>query len=102
MRGYYEQLNAKRFADAWASLSPAVQRSFGGFEHWRNGYGQTLSSTPNAIKVKGATVTHVLVARDRGCPQRRFRVRWRLEPADGTWTVAALSASALDDVTCSS
>ena len=102
VRGYYDQLNAKRFADAWASLSPAVQASFGGLEHWRNGYRRTISSTPSAFEVDGSSVTHVLTAHDRGCPERRFRVRWRLEPAAaGTWTVAALSASALDDVACS-
>ena len=100
MRGYYEHLNAKRFKDAWASLSPAVQASFGDFDGWRNGYEKTLSSTPSAIKVEGTAVTHVLVARDRGCPERRFRVRWRLEPAAGTWTVAALTAAALDDIAC--
>ena len=101
VRGYYEQLDAKRFEDAWASLSPAVQASFGGFEHWRNGYSRTLSSTPSAFEVDGNSVTHLLTARDRGCPKRQFLVRWRLEPADGTWTVEALSASALDDVVCS-
>jgi hypothetical protein len=45
-------------------------------------------------------VTHVLVARDRGCAERRFRVRWRLQSAGDGWTVAALSASALDSVAC--
>jgi hypothetical protein len=101
VRGYYEQLDARRFADVWALLSPAVQASFRGFDHWRAGYGRTVSSTPSAFRVEGTAVTHVLTARDRGCPQRRFKVRWRLEPAGGSWTVAALSASALDDIACS-
>jgi hypothetical protein len=101
VRGYYEQLDAQRFEEAWASLSPAVQASFGGFEHWRNGYSRTTSSTPSAFEVDGNSVTHLLTARDRGCPKRQFLVRWRLGPADGTWTVEALSASALDDVICS-
>ena len=100
VRDYYALLNGKRFEDAWALLSPAVKTKFGDFDGWRNGYARTLSSTPSAFEVDGTTVTHVLVARDRGCPERRFRVRWRLQAADDGWTVAALSASALDSIIC--
>ena len=100
VRAYYDNLNAKRFKAAWATLSPAVQKAFGDFDGWRDGYATTLSSTPSAIEVDGASVTHVLVASDRGCPERRFRVRWRLQPAGDEWTVAALSASALDSIVC--
>ena len=79
---------------------PPSSEAFGDFDGWRDGYATTLSSTPSAIEVDGTTVTHVLVARDRGCPERRFRVRWRLQAAGDGWTVAALSASALDSIVC--
>ena len=100
MRGYYKALDARRFKDAWALLSPAVQSSFGGFDGWRNGYAKTLSSTPSDFAVDGTKVTHVLVARDRGCPDRRFRVTWRLAPAGDEWSTTALTARALDDIVC--
>ena len=100
IRDYYALLNDKRFDDAWALLSPAVRTKFGDFDGWRDGYANTQSSSPTAFEVDGTRVTLVLVARDRGCPERRFRVRWRLQAAGDGWTVAALSASALDSIVC--
>jgi hypothetical protein len=100
IRDYYAALDARRFDEAWASLSPAVRTAFGDFRRWRDGYGRTISSTPKDFEVDGSTVTHVLVARDRGCPARTFSVMWRLERVSEAWRVAALSAKALDDITC--
>src|SRR4029079_3425204 len=67
VRGYYADLNAQQFDEAWAQLSPAVQAIPGPYARWKAGYGTTLSSTPNAFAVDGTTVTHTLVARDQGC-----------------------------------
>lgn len=96
IRAYYAALDARRFEDAWAMLSPAVQRALGPFERWRGGYARTLSSEPRDFVVEGSTVRHVLVARDRGCATRRFQVTWRLQGE----RVTSLSASALDGIRC--
>jgi hypothetical protein len=104
VRAYYRALDADRYAAAWALLSPADQRRFGGFARWRAGYGKTLSSRAERVLVRtptdgSATVTHTLVARDRaacGTPlERRFRVTWRLVPDGSRWTVVALAATPL-------
>ena len=105
VRGYYTALDAKRFDEAWASLSPAVRKSFGGLEKWRAGYAKTLSSRPRDVAVAteghAVTVEHVLLARDRGCkPTRRFGVKWRLHRSSETWTVDGLTAAALGDPRC--
>ena len=102
---YYRALDERRFDAAWASLSPAVRTSFGGLEHWRNGYGRTLSSTPREIAVTTpssgtATVKHMLVARDKGCAEQRFAVTWKLQRVSGDWRVDVLRASALSPSRC--
>ena len=102
---YYGALNERRFDAAWASLSPTIQTSFGGLEHWRNGYGRTVSSTPRDIVVTTpssgtATVKHVLVARDKGCAARRFAVTWKLRRVSEGWSVDVLRASALSASRC--
>ncbi len=103
---YYLALDERRFDAAWASLSPAVRASFGGFDHWRNGYGRTLSSTPREVEVTdpsagAVTVKHVLVARDKGCATaQRFAVTWNLRQVEGRWRVDALRASTLGPRRC--
>jgi hypothetical protein len=101
VRDYYRDLDAKRYADAWAVLSPAVRAQLGPFARWKGGYGRTLSSEPRDIVVAGGaggvvSVTHVLVARDVGCAgERSFRVTWRLRANSGGWSAVGLSAVAL-------
>ena len=71
VRGYYADLNAQRFDEAWAQLSPAVRANLGPYARWKAGYGTTISSTPRDFAVDGTTVTHTLVARDQGCDRAR-------------------------------
>jgi hypothetical protein len=78
---YYRALDARRFRQAWQSLSPAVHQAFGGFAHWKAGFATTLASRPERITARGLTVHHVLVARDKsacGPVERRFAMTWRL------------------------
>ena len=44
VRDYYADLNAQRFDEAWAQLSPAVQANLGPYARWKAGYGTTISS----------------------------------------------------------
>ena len=79
--------------------TPAVRARFGGFGHWKRGYGRTISSSPRGVVVAraadGATVTHLLVAQDKGCEDAlRFRVTWRLRATAASWSVTGLSATA--------
>jgi hypothetical protein len=105
VRGYYAALNERRFGEVWASLAPVVRARFGGFEVWKRGYGRTISSSPSGLAVVsvpgGATVTHLLVARDKGCGRAlRFRVTWRLRANSSSWTVNGLSAVAEGVTSC--
>jgi hypothetical protein len=105
VRAYYRALDARRFDDAWKTLSPAVQAKLGPFARWKAGYGGTLSSRPRdfAVSRSGSAVTveHVLVARDKGCPgERRFAVRWRLRATGTTWNVTGLTAARLGGPKC--
>ena len=102
VRAYYAALDARRFADAWNSLSPAVKSRFGGFAHWRAGYGTTLASVPQDLRVSpasggAATIRLTLLARDRtscGKPlERRFAVTGTLARAGTGWTLTRLSAA---------
>jgi hypothetical protein len=105
VRDFYAALDARDFATAWATLPPALQSQFGGFSAWRAGYGQTLSSRPEQIRVTAAAdggllVRLVLVATDRtpcGTQTQRFAVRWQLVPGRASWGVASLTAAALDE-----
>jgi hypothetical protein len=96
---YYRALDAGRFEDAWAVLTPAVRASFGPFEAWRAGYATTLSNSPRDVEVAGdgalATIAHELVTEDRsscGPVERRFAVRWRLVATGEGWRVTSLTA----------
>ncbi|MDA0168355.1 hypothetical protein OJ998_04585 [Solirubrobacter taibaiensis] len=101
VRGYYADLNAQRFDEAWAQLSPAVQANLGPYARWKAGYGTTLSSTPRDFAVDGSSVTHILVARDKGCDRaRQFRVTWRLQRDGSDWTVTGLAATAAGPQEC--
>lgn len=105
VRGYYRDLDRQRFAEAWAKLSPGVQAALGPYARWKAGYATTLSSTPRALAVVtggGRTsVTHILVARDKGCDgPRRFRVTWELRAAGARWTVTGLGATVADSQEC--
>jgi hypothetical protein len=101
---YYQALDGRRFGQAWKQLSPAVQKAFGGFAHWKAGFASTLESRPEQIVAGplaggGFSVRHVLVARDKtacGPVEQRFKVTWRLTPtAAGGLTAASLHAAAL-------
>lgn len=105
IRDYYTALDARRFADAWASLSPTVQRAFGGFAHWRDGYAQTVSSRPRELVVASrgdvVTVRHVLLARNRDCATtQRFGMTWTLERVSDNWRVVELRGRVLDTPPC--
>ena len=82
VRHFYADLDAGAFRRAWATLSPGVQRAFGGFAAWRRGYATTLGHRVEHVRERGGVVRHVLVAVDRtpcgGRVERRFLVRWRL------------------------
>jgi hypothetical protein len=84
VRAYYRALDRRDFPAAWRSLSPTVRIAFGGYDRWRAGFASTLSSRPTELRVRGAAVELVLVARDRaacGVLVRRFAVRWELRAA---------------------
>ena len=101
VRGYYADLNAQRFDEAWAQLSPAVQANLGPYARWKAGYGTTISSAPRDFTVDGTTLTHTLVARDQGCDRaRQFRVTWQLQRDGSDWTVAGLAATAAGSQAC--
>jgi hypothetical protein len=100
VRAYYRRLNEGEYERAWEVLSPGVRSAFGGFARWKGGYAATEYSRPVEFSVGVGMVTHVLVARDRGCAERRFRVTWRLRKGAGGWVVTGLSAVALDPRRC--
>ncbi|MDA0183626.1 hypothetical protein OJ997_25175 [Solirubrobacter phytolaccae] len=105
VRGYYRDLDAQRFAEAWDSLSPAVQGALGPYTRWKAGYASTISSRPREFSItgdaRGTSVTHILVARDKGCDSaRQFRVTWQLEAEGSEWTVVALGATAAGSQQC--
>jgi hypothetical protein len=97
---YYEALDDRRFADAWQALSPTVRTAFGTFEGWRDGYADTISSTPSDVRVSedgaATVVKHLLTAEDRascGPVTQRFAVKWRLIEVDGAWLAESLTAT---------
>jgi hypothetical protein len=98
---FYAALDDRRFASAWEALSPAVRTAFGGFDGWRAGYSNTISSRPSHFRVtagpRGATVVeHILTAGDRsscGPVEQRFAVSWRLIEVDGAWLAESLTAT---------
>lgn len=105
VRGYYRDLDRQRFAQAWAKLSPGVQAALGPYARWKAGYAETLSSTPRALAVEDhgsrTSVTHILVARDKGCDgPRRFRVTWELRADGARWTVTGLGATVAEPQEC--
>ncbi len=103
VRAYYRHLDEGDFDSAWAVLSPGVRAVLGPYARWKGGYAATRSNRPVQIATTGGattTVTHVLVARDEGCAQRRFRVTWQMRANARTWTVTGLRAVALDPRRC--
>lgn len=105
VRGYYRDLDRQRFARAWAKLSPGVQAALGPYARWKAGYAATLSSTPRALAVEDhgsrTSVTHILVARDKGCDgPRRFQVTWELRADGARWTVTSLGATVAESQEC--
>jgi hypothetical protein len=103
IRDYYAALDGNDFAAAWQMLSPEVQREFGGFAAWREGYARTVSNAPGGVTVTpavtGATVGLTLRAGDRGAcgriAERRFAVTWRLARTSAGWRATAASARKL-------
>ena len=80
---------------------PAVRANLGPYARWKAGYGTTLSSTPQDFAVDGTTVTHTLVARDRGCARaapvpRDVAARARRR----RWTACGLAATAAGPQSC--
>jgi hypothetical protein len=97
--GFYAALDDRRFKAAWDALSPAVRTTFGGFEGWRAGYSETISSRPTGFRVtedgEATVVEHLLTAEDRascGPVTQRFDVTWRLIEVDGAWLAESLTA----------
>jgi len=107
VRAYYRALDRRAFAHAWGSLAPAVRRSFGGFERWRDGFAATLSSRPAGLRTVRAGDARIVVgrleARDRaacGVLVRSFAVRWRLERTATGWRAASLTGSPVSAPAC--
>ena len=105
VRDYYAALDARRYADAWADLPPALRREFGGFARWKDGYARTVTSTPTdfATRADGDAliVSLRLAAHERNCSGvQNFRVRWTLQRTSGTWRVAGLRGSELASPIC--
>ena len=107
VRAYYRALDRRAFARAWGSLAPAVRRSFGGFERWRDGFAATLSSRPAGLQTVRAGDARIVVgrleARDRaacGVLVRSFAVRWRLERTATGWRAASLTGSPASAPAC--
>ena len=100
VRDYYAALDGHDFAAAWQMLSPEVQKAFGGFDGWRQGYASTVSHAPGDVTVTpagaGASVGLTLVAGDRGAcgetVERRFAVTWSLAQTPEGWRATAASA----------
>jgi hypothetical protein len=103
VRAYYAALDARRFAAAWALLTPGLQARFGGFEAWRRGYARTVTNSTGPLQVAAAgaaaTVGLTLRAGDRAaCGRtvvRRFAVSWRLARTDAGWRATAAEARQL-------
>lgn len=104
VKAYYAALDEGKFKDAWRSLSPSVQSTFGGYARWSAGFKTTVSSRPRHIKVESATagaarIRLTLVATDRApcgkTVERRFSVTWQLARAAGVWRATALHAAAI-------
>jgi len=105
VRGYYRDLDAQRFAEAWRHLSPAVQAALGPYARWKAGYAGTISSRPRDFEVSGdagdLSVTHILVARDKGCDgARQFKVTWQLRAEGSRWIAVALGATVAGSQEC--
>ena len=105
VRAYYADLDAQRFAEAWKRLTPGVQAALGPYARWKAGYAETISSRPRDLTVSGGrtrtTVTHILVARNKGCDgARRFSVTWQLRAVGSRWTVASLGATVAGPQEC--
>jgi hypothetical protein len=103
VRSFYAALDAHRFAQAWAQLSPGVQAAFGSFDTWRHGYDSTLGHRLEDVTAEpGGVVRHVLVATDRtpcgGRTEQRFAVTWRLARAGRDRQATSLSAVKLAGV----
>jgi hypothetical protein len=95
VRAYYADLDARRYDVAWARLAPAVQRAFGGFEAWRDGYRSTLGHAVEDLTVEENAVTHTLVA-SCGDASGQYAVSWRFERAKAV----AVTAEALSGTAC--
>jgi hypothetical protein len=84
-------------------VAPGVRARFGGYDARRLGYGRTVASSPEAVRVvpdrDGATVALTLRAGDRdACGRvgvRRFAVTWRLARAGAGWLATAATARTL-------
>lgn len=105
VRAYYRDLDAQRFDAAWDVLSPAVQATLGPYARWKAGYADTTYSRPREFTIEGdgsaRTVTHILVARDKGCDgERQFKVTWQLRGDGDRWVVTSLGAVALGSGKC--
>lgn len=105
VRGYYRDLDAQRFDEAWRTLSPGVQAALGPYARWKAGYSTTVHSKPSELAVSGGaahkTVTHILTARDERCDgDRRFQVTWHLRADAAGWVATDLGAVALGAQEC--
>ena len=99
VRGYYQAIDRRRFAAAWARLSPAMRSSMGSYEQWRAGYETSLHTTVTSLTATrvGATRASVGVALKAvdvdACGDRvtqRFAGTWTLTKTAGRWSAAAL------------
>jgi hypothetical protein len=64
VRHYYRAIDAARYAEAWALLSPVLQSELGGFASWRDGYETTISTRVYGVNVIEAAEDLALVELD--------------------------------------
>lgn len=91
LSAYYEALNDRRFEDAWAFLSPAMQARVGPFASWRAGFDSTVRTDVDITPAAGNDLRVQISATDRtaggGQVTRRFTGTWTLifDPAQRRW-----------------
>jgi hypothetical protein len=88
VRNYYRAIDAARYAEAWALLSPGLQSELGGFASWRDGYETTISTSAygvNAIEAAGDSALVKLDIESTDIDECGTNVE---QTFSGTWSLA--------------
>lgn len=62
VESYYDAVNSGDYQTAWADFSPTLQRSEGGYQQWRHGYDDTVSTRLISTNLVSASPTQSVVA----------------------------------------